>query len=428
MEDGGERHLVQVPRRSLDGTRGEPQLFGPAADRPKARAVGRREEELPDPREAHGAAEVAADHREGSRAAVHLVDLPDEGKAADPTGRLYEPTVLRREGGGPFRRGIVVRLAIGILVELVRAHLLHRRFRGQELVGEVERNSRLPPVVVLSDTPPDCRVEVGVSLGDCPKGARVKAQEPTGRDRLDRGLSWFTREGRDLAEDVAFPQVGEVAPLPILLGEDAKPPFLDGEKGALAVPLPENGLSRDDRNRFEPMEEPAEDGWRKGCERGVKAKEVLEAPVPAVKLQAGPDLGIAGEKLVEGAPVEPKDDRGARRADGGLPPGRRLQESHLAEAVPGPEQAKDTSPPPPPIFTTRAFPDTRTKKASAGSPSRRITAPKGKATGTNFPVTALRDAGERNFRSGRSSRSVRAASTSDGTAALALLVTASIST
>src|SRR5204862_7059427 len=105
VNDRGQWHVGEVLRRGLHRARGETELLRAAAERPQARPVGARVEELPVTGQAHGPPEMAADHRYASRPAIHFVDLLDMRESPDPFGLLDETPFLRSERAGTLRTG-----------------------------------------------------------------------------------------------------------------------------------------------------------------------------------------------------------------------------------------------------------------------------------------------------------------------------------
>ena len=148
VDDGRQRHPGQVARRGLDRPRRQAELGGGAAHRAQAGAVRAREAQLADARQAHLATPVPADHRQGGGAAVHLVQLADEGKPANTPVALDEVSRRRREGLGRLGGGLLLVADL----DLARADLLLDADVGrQHLLGEVEGDAGHRLVVVPGD-------------------------------------------------------------------------------------------------------------------------------------------------------------------------------------------------------------------------------------------------------------------------------------
>ena len=83
MHDGRQRHQREIAQGNLECPGSEPELDGRPANRFQTRAVGGGVTKLPDPGETDLSTEMAADHPQAGRAAIHLVDLLDVLESAD---------------------------------------------------------------------------------------------------------------------------------------------------------------------------------------------------------------------------------------------------------------------------------------------------------------------------------------------------------
>ena len=256
VHDGRERHEGQVAGGGLDGSGGQAQLGRRTAQRPQARAVGRGEAELADAGQADRAPVVPAHHGQRRGPAVHGVQLAHVREASDALGALDEAPLRRREGRA--RRLVVLRL---VLVpgrfDLARADLLLDAQLGrQRLLGEVQRHARHHPVVVLRDALLELGAELRVGGQQAGEGRLGQAQQPAGRHRLDGGRARLALEQRQLAEEVAAPEIADVATLAVLLHEHAQPPLLDD------VHRPRRIALADDQRRPAPrLPTPARPAW-----------------------------------------------------------------------------------------------------------------------------------------------------------------------
>ena len=223
VNDRGQGQLVELRGRRLDRPRGQPQVGRGVADPAQAGAVEGGVHELADPRQADGLPEVAADHRQAGRAAVHLVDLRDVREPAQPLRPLDEVPLGRGERAG---LGLRSRVA-GRGVDLLGTDDLLTGLGRQHLLGEVERDAGRGLVVVLRDLLLDPGLEVGV-IADQPLERRgPQGQQPARRHGLDTRGPRGPLEQRQLAEEVAGAEVSAVLPPSVLLAEGAEPPLLD---------------------------------------------------------------------------------------------------------------------------------------------------------------------------------------------------------
>ena len=75
VHDRRQRHQREIAKRNFQRARRQTELGRRAAERFQTRAISRGVTELANPRQADLAPEVAADHAQARRAAIHLVDL-----------------------------------------------------------------------------------------------------------------------------------------------------------------------------------------------------------------------------------------------------------------------------------------------------------------------------------------------------------------
>ena len=157
------------------------------------------------------------------------------------------------------------------------------------------------------------------------------------------------------------------APLSLLLGEDAEPSLLDDEEGARRISLPEDDGSLREGHGLEFVQEVAEGGGGELGEGSVEAEEVVEAPVPhRTSSSSGSAGGSGGER--RSRPVETQEPTSleARTVAVRVASGSRRPAS--PKLSPGRRTLRETSPPPAPSFTTRAFPEASTKRRRPSPP------------------------------------------------------------
>src|SRR5207237_3886285 len=94
MHYGRQRHERQIAKRDFQGARCQSKLRRGASNRFEAGTVGRRVTELANPRQTYLAPEIAADHPEACRAAVHLVDLQNMIDFADALAAFAKQPAL----------------------------------------------------------------------------------------------------------------------------------------------------------------------------------------------------------------------------------------------------------------------------------------------------------------------------------------------
>ena len=241
VDDRRQRHLFEVARRRLHGARGQSEFGRGQAEPAQTRAVETRVHELPDARQTHGAAVVPAHHRQARGAAVHLVDLVDEREPADTLRLLPEMSAVRLEWFALWR----VLAAGGVSVELIGAHRIARtQFGGQRFLSEIERDAGDVLVIVLRNPFLDARPKFGIGPQQSGKRVLPERGERAVRHRLDARRARRILEDRQLAEEVAFPVVGDVPPPTLLLHKHAKAPLLHDVHRARGIPFANHQLAR----------------------------------------------------------------------------------------------------------------------------------------------------------------------------------------
>ncbi len=233
----GQRHQRQIAHRDLERARRQPELGGRAADRFQTRAVRRGVTELPNPRQAHLAAEVAADHAKAGRAAIHLVDLLDVFDLADALFSLPEKAVLVREwilALGGFGRGR----------GLVHADLVVRCDFGRQHLGrEIERHARFRFGLVLREPFLHQPAEFRVTAFQVAHRVRFEREEAAIAEGFDRSGARRAVQDREFAKEIAVAIEGEILLRAVVGMESARPSFLENEHRAGRIALPDNGVA-----------------------------------------------------------------------------------------------------------------------------------------------------------------------------------------
>ena len=322
VHDRGQRQLIEAALRGPYRARDEPQLLGAPRDPGERRAVGRGVHELADVRDRDGAAEGAADDRKAGGAAVGLVELVDVREAAPAQRRL----------GGCGRGELDRLLCAGGWKRLFDTGFRDRCFRGQDLLGEVERDAREAAVVVLRDPLLEPRTELGLLTQELMEQCNRQPQQAAGIDGLDARRAPLTEEQRPLTEEVALAQVEEIVLPAVLRTVGAQPALLHDVHRAGRLALEHDDLSRLRVDPFEAGEKLAERAGREQSEARVDTQEVPKRALARERLQRLRHLRIGAREPGEDAPAQAQDGYRAARAHG-RGPGRFFEQAGLTEAV-----------------------------------------------------------------------------------------------
>ena len=160
---------------------------------------------LANPREADLATEMPTDHSETRRAAIHLVDLFDVLKTANPFLALAEKTVLGK------RRIFVFRFCrcsvLGIECDLV----VRCRFRRQHFRRKIKRNARFGFRLVLRETFLHQPRKLRETLLQFAHGFRFEREQSAIAECFNRCGTRRAIENGQLAEKIAFAVESEIA-------------------------------------------------------------------------------------------------------------------------------------------------------------------------------------------------------------------------
>ena len=172
VHNRGQGHHRKIAKRNLQRSRRETELDRRATKRFQTRAISSGVTELPDAREADLAPEVAANHAQTSRTAIHFIDLRDVLEFADALLLLPEMSLV--VGKRRFR----ALLFLDREFPIERDFVVRQRFGRNQFLREIEqRLIRTPGTLGVGDTAKrrDFRFEGRASHFDPAAFARVPA-------------------------------------------------------------------------------------------------------------------------------------------------------------------------------------------------------------------------------------------------------------
>jgi hypothetical protein len=231
------------------------------------------------------------------------------------------------------RRGGLGHRLLDDLVDLVRSHLLlDADLCRQQFLGKVQWHVCRAFIVVLGNPLLDLRLEVGIGGDQRAEGLGGQSQQCAMGHGLYTGRPWDAREERLLAEILSAPQVGEVAPSAVLLGEHPEPARFDHVHGSGVFALPDHQLPRFHGNTFEPRQHEPQCVRGEATEGGIDAEEIVQTAMLDLQLEVLADLQVVLHQGGEHRPVEPEELDVAAGSDGGGAR-RALEKPDLAETV-----------------------------------------------------------------------------------------------
>jgi hypothetical protein len=176
---------------------------------------------------------------------------------------------------------------------------METQIRREDLLGEVERDVRDLSVVVLRDPLLDLSAELGEARQKLVERLALELEQTRARNGLDRCFACVTLEDRHLPEEVALPEVADVACASVELLVSAETAFLDHVHRAGTVALAHNDLALVHVDGPELSQHHAQCVGRKLGEGRVEVKEVLEVTPPDVQLEGFTDLRMRLEQGLE---------------------------------------------------------------------------------------------------------------------------------
>ena len=321
VADGRQREVVEMSARGLHGSRCQSQFGGRSAEGAQTGAVVGRVAQRPQPGQGHLAAEVPAHHREARHAAVHLVDLRDEGKRPPQRGTATEESILR-EGFVAIARFTGTCGLVG-----------DQRLGGERFLPEIEGQPGGIGALVLRKAFPQQPVELGVFPPQFLHVRRFEAEEFARRNRHHGRGAGGPVQDRQFAEVIAraIERAVHLGTLRATEGPGPTRPQDEHRPGRVAFADEDLVLCRRARSKA---------GHQRVQRRRGQAPEVRELVeesvqrAPATEQFEGlADAGIGFDQSEEVFTAQPQRLDGGTGPDAGVPR-TAVEQCSLAELIP----------------------------------------------------------------------------------------------
>ena len=167
--------------------------------------------ELANPREAHFAAEVPANHSQARGAAIHLVDLL---RCARNAGFVF--SFCGKDRFSSANGSSLSSLSAARLLPVQRDFVVRRRFRGQHFRREIERNARFRFRLILRQPFLQQLSEFRETLLQIADRVRIEREQSAVGECFDRSRSRRAIQDRKFAEEIAVAIKSEIAFRPVV--------------------------------------------------------------------------------------------------------------------------------------------------------------------------------------------------------------------
>src|SRR5438874_1390350 len=185
VHNRGQGHHRKIAKRNLQRSRRQTELDRRATKRFQTRAIGGGVTKLSDARETDLAPEVAANHAQTGRAAVHFIDLRDVLEFADAALLFSEMSLV------VGKRRLRALLFFDREFAIERDFVVRQRFGRNQFLGEIKGNARFGFSFVLRQPFLQQLAEFGIALLQTADGIRIEREKlgPIQSQHFHRGAT-----------------------------------------------------------------------------------------------------------------------------------------------------------------------------------------------------------------------------------------------